>query len=93
MTDLMHALDVEEGEKWEKTWIRQHLVNLADVVHALVEEESFVVVAEDGVSVGGREEDDNGINELEAVEQGEVVGGVLGTFVVPLLTLGAECPY
>jgi hypothetical protein len=93
VADLVHTLDVEKGEEWEKTWIRQHLVNLADVVHALVEQERFVVVAEDGVSVGGGEEDDHGINEFKAVEKGKVVRRVRGTFLMPLLTLGAERPY
>lgn len=68
-------------------------MDLADKIHAAVEEEGFVVVAEHGVSVGGGEEDDVCVEELEAVEEGEVVGGVFGTVVEPLASLGAERPY
>jgi hypothetical protein len=68
-------------------------VDLADKIHAAVEKEGFVVVAEDGVSVGGGKEDDVCVEEFEAVEEREVVGGVFGTVVEPLASLGAESPY
>lgn len=68
-------------------------MDLADKVHAAVEEEGFVVIAENGVSVGGGEEDDVGVEEFEAVEEGEVVGGVFGAFLEPFASSGAEVPY
>jgi predicted acyltransferase (DUF342 family) len=68
-------------------------VNLADKVHAPVEEKGFVVVAENGVSVGGGKEDDVCIEEFKAVEQREVIGGVFGTFLEPFASSEAEVPY
>jgi hypothetical protein len=66
---------------------------LADKVHAAVEEEGFVIVAENGVSVGGGKENDVCIEEFEAVEKGEVVGGVFRAFLEPFASSGAEVPY
>lgn len=68
-------------------------MDLADEVHTAVEEEGFVVVAENGVSVGGGEEDDVCVEEFEAVEEGEVVGGVFGALVEPFAGSVAEAPY
>ena len=67
MAHLVHALDIEEGEKWQDTWILQHLVDLANVVHGSVEQERLVIVVENGVSVGRGEEDDHSIEEFEAI--------------------------
>lgn len=68
-------------------------MDLADKVHAAIEEEGFVIIAENGVSVGRGEEDDVCVHEFKAVEQGEVVGGVFRTFLEPFASSGAEVPY
>lgn len=77
--DLLDALDVEVGEEGVDSWILQHLVNLTDIVHAAVEQDGFVVLAWGGVSIGWREEHDDGVEKLKAVEEVEMVGGVLWT--------------
>jgi hypothetical protein len=93
VADLLDAGDVQVGEEGEDAGVFKHLVDLADKVHAAVEEEGFVIIAENGVSVGGGEEDDVCVEEFEAVEEGEVVGGVFGTFLEPFACSGAEVPY
>lgn len=37
-TDLVPAMDVDDGQEWQCARILQHLVQLTDVIHATVEE-------------------------------------------------------
>lgn len=93
MTDLLNANDVQKGEEREYAGILQHLVNLADKVHAAVEEESFVIITENGVSVGGREKYNVCVKAFEAIEEREVAGGIFGALVEPFPSAGAKVPY
>jgi hypothetical protein len=93
MTDLLDASDVQKGEEREDAGILQYLVNLADKVHAAVEEESFIIVTENGVSVGGREKYNVCVKAFEAIEKREVAGGIFGALVEPFPSAVAKVPY
>lgn len=93
MTDLLDASDVQKREEREDAGILQHLVNLADKVHAAVEDESFVIVTQNRVSVGGREKYNVCVKAFKAIEEREVAGGIFGALIEPFSSARAKVPY